>query len=509
MILLTALLAMVPAVAPAGAAGSNAAIGGGTTDATMAPSTAHLEWSGPVQLQVEGGPQEVVVRFDQPLTDAAIANFAAAARDELADFRWNDTSLVLQPAAGRQLEATVSGSRLQVTFRPDETVTEAQPGDADGDRADVELVLAQAQADAAAGFTGQARKRLASLAQDRPDDLQVQRLLADTEAADGAIGIAARRYRKIAATDRAAKRIMAEADGSLTSSIAARSGSSFSQVDARLFDSRMQLSSGIMLGGGLRQVRTRADNVVSSAGELDDVTAKHLVGELTADMSLGSSASLAVLGAATIDGGPVGASARFNLGSQERQARLMVAYRLPDFLTAEQSVLGGYINKVALGGTIRLSPELTAQGDLGWTAYGLRNSGTAARTLTAAGGFDYLLRRGSPSLAFTYRLDAEHVLDRVETDGRRLIPLADRENHSVLLITSMPLVGLQFTGAAGWTVDREGDSSGPSASAGAVAQLGDIWRIETVAGVSSVSRPAIPGRQTFLRLSISRSLRGL
>jgi hypothetical protein len=509
MILVTALLAMVGS-APAGASGPDSATAGGSTKAAiMAPSTASLEWSGPVQLEVESGPQEIVVRFDQPLSDVAIANFAAVAGGDLADFRWNDTSLVLQPAAGRQIEASVNGSRLQVTFRPDETASEAQPADADGNRADVELALAQAQADAAAGFTGQARKRLASLAQDYPNDLQVQRVLADTEAADGAIGVAARRYQKIAATDRAAKRIMAEANGSLTSSSATRAGDSFSQVDARLIDGRIQLSSGFAISGGLRQVRTRADNVISSAGELSDVTANYLVGELSADMSLGSSASLILLGAGTFDGGPFGASARFNLGSQERQARLIVAYRLPDFLTAEQSVLGGYINRVGLGGAIRLTPELTAQGDLGWTAYGLRHSGTAARTLTAAGGFDYLLRRGSPSFAVTYRLDAEHVLNRVKAGGQILIPLTDRENHSVLLISSMRLVGLQFTGAAGWTTDRKGDFSGPSASAGAVAQLGDTWRIETVAGISSVSRPAFPGRQTFLRLSISRSLRGL
>src|SRR3546814_19995906 len=66
---------------------------------------------------------------------------------------------------------------------------------------DVELAIARAQADAAAGYPGLARRRLAPLAAAYPGDRRIQRLLGDMEVAEGALALGAARYRNLARSE--------------------------------------------------------------------------------------------------------------------------------------------------------------------------------------------------------------------------------------------------------------------------------------------------------------------
>jgi hypothetical protein len=123
-------------------------------------------------------------------------------------------------------------------------------------------------------------------------------------------------------------------------------------------------------------------------------------------------------------------------------------------------------------------------------------------------GADYLIRRTSPSLSLSYRLDGEYVTEtKTATSITETIPLSDRENHSMQLSSNLSLGRAQLAAFGGWTKDRLGGAGGPTAGAAAVAFLGDIWRIEANGGLSSISRPGVSGRQLYLRMSLSRYLK--
>lgn len=484
--------------------------------ATVSPAavgTAILSWAGTVHMEIESAPDEVVVRFDRPLTDEAIAKFGSLAGSNLADLRWNDTSLVLRPANGWRISAVPHDRGLEVQFAPDDREA-AQSVDAlDADTPPpsnpaIELALVRAQADAAAGYPGKARRSLASLGQRYPGAVQVQRALADAEMADGAIVTAAERYRSLGAEDPLARRAMAEANGKLASALSIRSGKTFNQKEASLVQSSFPISTGLSIGAGIRRVATRSDFVAAPPGEATKVNSKMTIADVTANITLGPAARLLLQGSALIGEQAAGVGARLALGSQERQLRVGLAYRVPDLSTAEQSAFGGHISRAALGGTLRLTPELLGQADLGWNGYGLAGAGILTKTFVANGGLDFLVRRSSPSVAITYRLDAEYVaFQKMRANGLAFIPLSDRENHSVQLVSSVRWHNTQLTGALGWTKDRKGRSDGPTADLGAAMRIGDAWTMEANGGISSVSRPAVSGRQLYLRLSLSRYLK--
>lgn len=470
--------------------------------------TVDVQWSEDVDLQLQNDGYELVVRFDRPISDEKLKAFARTAGDDLADLRWNDNSLLLRAAAGRRLEASVDGRNLRVSFvaEPESLSAPVVASSPPPPDMDVELAIARAQADAAAGYPDMARRRLAPLAAAHPDDKRIQRLLADMEIAEGALALGAGRYRNLAADDPFARQALAESGGNVAAALTARGGKVFWQAEGGI-SGMMPLNPQISAGAGLRWFRSEADTVYGPAGILRNRTSRSTIGDLFATINLGPVSRLELQGSAQLDEKVAGAGIRLFAGPPERQGRLVLAYHLPDFATPEQSTFGGHISRVGLGGTIRLTPELAVQVDGGWNGYGLRGTGARTRSFTAAGGFDYLLRRGKPSLAFSYRFDAEYV-DRTDTrpNGLAYIPLSDRENHSFQLVSGMSWTRWQLTGAAGWTFDRKGKTDGPTANVSATGRLSDGWRLQASGGVSSISRPGISGRQLYLRLALTRYL---
>ena len=466
-----------------------------------------LTWPGNVRFDLENDGYEIVLRFDRPIAESALKAFAEAAGDDLAELRWNDDSLVMRAAVGRRLEASVGDRVLHVRFRLDHDAQPPLPASTDAGTTqdeEVELALARAEADAAAGYPDRARRRLTPLAKKYPENKRIQRMLADVEVAEGALTLGAMRYREIAADDPFARRAIAEAGGSGTAAVTLRGGKVFSQLEGGV-NALVPVSSTVSAGAGYRYVRSKADIVFGPSGPLTDVVAHSSIADLLATIDLGRTTRLELQGSAQIDEKVVGAGARLFAGPPERQGRLVLAYRLPDVATPEQSAFGGHISRAGLGGTLRLTPELLVQVDGAWNGYGLAGGGVRARTVTVSGGLDYLLRRGSPSLAATYRLDAEYVDTlKQRSNGLAFIPLSDRENHSFQLVSGMSWTKWQLTGAAGWTFDRKGKTNGPTANISATGRLGTGWRLQASGGISSVSRPGISGRQLFLRLALTR-----
>ncbi|MCW1381899.1 tetratricopeptide repeat protein [Novosphingobium sp. KCTC 2891] len=473
------------------------------TSATPVSREARLDWPGAVQLSMEQGVYELVLRFDRPLDDAEVKRFAAITRPFLADLRWNDDSLVMRPNAGNRIVATPGERSVVVRFVEEDTAANATTPA--GDDSGIELALARAQADAAAGYPGEARRRLEDLAQAYPDNKQVQRALADAEAAEGRTADAAARYLSLAADDPMARRIIGESGGRAAAATIYRDGKTFSQWESGV-EASVPLASGLMVGGGVRHIRTTVEGVASASGYLPRARGRLTIADLTANLLTDAGIRISLQGSAMLDKDLAGIGARFVIGSPERQARIYGAYRLPDFSTAEQAVFGGHLSRIGVGGTIRITPELTAQADAGIAGYGLPGGGVRTRTTQVLGGLDYLVLRRPLSVQFSYRLDAEYVdWTRSRANGIPFIPLSNRENHTLQVIMSKPIKSAQITAAAGWTKDRYG-GSGPTASVGALANLGDAWRLEASGGVSSISRPAISGRQYFVRVSISRAL---
>jgi hypothetical protein len=216
---------------------------------------------------------------------------------------------------------------------------------------------------------------------------------------------------------------------------------------------------------------------------------------------------LELKGSADFGANIVGAGAQALWGSPERQARLTLAYRLPDLSTPEQAVFGGHISRVGIGGSLRLNATVSVQGEVARNGYGLAGSGMSTKTVTTNAGINFILRRPSPSLSVNYRFDAEYA-DRAKLrpNGLAFIPLSDREDHTLQVVSSFAVSKVQVTGAAGWTVNRIGGADGPSANISASARLGRGWRLESSGGVSSISRPGVSGRYTYFRFLLTRFL---
>jgi hypothetical protein len=486
-----------------------------TDDQVTAPSSVSeerlvsLSWSGPVHLQLEPGSYELVVRFDRPISDAALKDFAQRAGADLADLRWNDNSLVMRAASGRRIKAAVEGSKLAVRFLPDGAAVAATappPAIAESSDPERELAIARAEADAASGYPDMARRRLVPLAEKYPGDKRIQRMIADLDVAEGALILGAARYREIAADDPFARRSLAEAGGNVAAALTLRGGKVFSQAEAAT-NALVPLGPHISVGAGFRYTRSKADVVYGPAGLLTDVVSHTSIADLLANVQLARTVRLELQGSAQVDESVFGGGARLFAGPPERQGRLLLAYRLPDVATPEQSTFGGYVSRVGIGGTLRLTPELSVQADGSWNGYGLRGTGDRTRSISVSGGVDYLLRRQSPSLALSYRLDAEYVgRVRERANGLAYIPLSDRENHSFQLVAGKSWTKWQVTGAAGWTFDRLGNTDGPTANVSATGRLSDGWRLQASGGVSSISRPGISGRQLYLRVALTRYL---
>ena len=468
-----------------------------------------LTWGGPVHLELERNPYEVVVRFDRPIGESALKDFAKDAGADLRGLRWNDNSLVVQAASGRRIEAVAEGRKLIVRFLPDGTaIAAAAPPSLSPPAPDpeIELAIARAEADAAAGFPEMARRRLQPLAERYPADKRIQRLMADAEVAEGALLLGAARYREIAADDPFARQAIAEAGGNLTAGVTLRGGKVFWQAEGGI-NALVPVGPHLSAGAGFRHTRSKADTVYGPTGIQTDVVSHTSIVDLLATVQLARTIRLELQGSAQLDEKLFGAGARLFAGAPERQGRLLLAYRLPDVATPEQSTFGGYVSRAGFGGTLRLTPELSVQADGSWNGYGLRGTGIRTRSASVSAGIDYLLRRRSPSLAVSYRLDAEYV-DRVRLRpiGLAYIPLSDRENHSFQLVAGKSWTNWQLTGAAGWTFDRLGNTDGPTANISGTGRLSNGWRLQASGGVSSISRPGISGRQLYLRVALTRYL---
>jgi hypothetical protein len=464
-----------------------------------------LTWPGDVAIVLENAPYEIVVRFDQPIDDAAIQRFAKEIGEDAGDLRWNDSSLVLRPAAGRRIEAVVDGRTLRVQFFRDEASAALPPAKVTQEAdLDTDLTIAKAQADAAAGYPRRAQTQLAKLAQNTPENKRVQRLLGDAEAADGAIASAAGRYRALGADDTAAQYVIAEAGGNLAAGLTIRDGKTFSQTE---YDAGVNVPIGprLFIGGRLHRFRSRADGVVGPAGLLSNVTAHTSIADVLASVRPSQSLRLELKGSADLGANIAGAGAQAYWGSPERQLRLTLAYRLPDLSTPEQAIFGGHITRAGIGGSLRLSSSVFVQGEAARNGYGLAGGGIRTKTVTTNAGINFILRRPSPSLSVNYRYDAEYA-DRAKLrpNGFAFIPLSDREDHTLQVVSSLALSKVQITGAAGWTINRIGGTEGPSVNISASARLGRAWRLESSGGISSISRPGVSGRYTYFRLLLTR-----
>ncbi|KQT31322.1 hypothetical protein ASG29_15290 [Sphingomonas sp. Leaf412] len=461
-------------------------------DATISGAAPTLSWPRGTRLSVGEADGEIVARFDRPLPPRAIEGFRVAAGDALEDLRWNDDSLVLRAAPGWDMRWRRSPDTLTVEFAPPPVVVTASPEDPGALEADVALV----EAEAAAGYPGRARRRAAALAATRREDRRLARLASDTALADGDLFHAADGYRALAADDPVARRALATAPGTVAASIVARDGGDLSQVEAGA-RADVAIDARWSVGAGLRHVATRI-------ADTDD--AGSTVVDASVGIALEGAARLQVLLSSAIDSDVTGGGARLTAGSAEAQLRAIVVFHMPDFSTGVQALRGGHLSRAGAGGTYRLSPDWVVQADTGWNRYGLDGANDAADTIVLAGGVDYLLRRGSPSVGIGYRVEAEYVR-RLARDalGVALIPLATRENHTVQGVVSGSMGAVQLTGQAGYTVDRFG-GDGPTAGIGVNAPIGDGWRIDGGGGVTSVSRPGFSGTQVYGRAQVTRGL---
>lgn len=140
--------------------------------------------------------------------------------------------------------------------------------------------------------------------------------------------------------------------------------------------------------------------------------------------------------------------------------------------------------------------------------YGIAGSGTRSEAIFVSASAEVLLRRRSPTLSAVYQIDAEYLQrEDLRGTGMAFIPLTDRENHTVQLASSFSLAKVQVTAAGGWTYERFAGSTGPTANISAAAFLGTSWRLEGSAGISSISRPGVPGAQgLFFRVALTRFL---
>ena len=468
---------------------------------------AELAWPQGARLTVESTDYEVVVRFDRPLDEDRIKAFAESVKPDLADLRWNDASIVMVAAPGRRIEAVAAGSILRMRFLPDnrQAAAIAAAPDPEAETA-TDLAITSAQADAAAGYPHRARLKLMALARARPADQRVQRVLADAEAADGATALAAMRYRQIEAEDIGARRVIAESRGNVGAGVIIRDGTGFSQIEG-IVTGAARVNPGVAVGFAVRHLRSEAESVAGPLGLLANAKSNSTIAELTASMRIENATRLELKGGVQLDKKIAGVGLQAFFGSPERQARVTLAYRLPDTSTQEQAIFGGHITRAGAGGSARLTTGLFVQGDVAWNGYGLERTPVRTKTISANASVEVLMRRKSPTLSVNYRLEGEYEQKTVRRpNGLAYIPIDDRENHTAQLVSSIYGKKVAITGAAGWTVDRYGGGDGPVANISATANLGRSWRIEGSGGVSSVSRPGVSGRYYYFRLFLTRNL---
>lgn len=464
-------------------------------DTEVASATPRLAWPKGTRLELAGDADELVVRFDRALPERAIAAFRDAAGDALDDLRWNDDSLVMRAAPGYDIRWRQDGTRVTVAF----VATAAAPSAAVDDSGDLDVALAAVEADAAAGYSGSARRRAEALARRYPDDPRVARSLADARNGDGDLPRAADGYRRLAATDRTARRARATAPGTIAVGGTARDGGGFRQIEANV-RADIAVDDVVTLGGGLRHLRSRVE---TAAGERSAGT---WFADAGVGLALEGAARAQLVLSSSLDDGVTGGGVRGSLGSAEAQLRALILIHMPDVSTGAQALSGGWLSRVGIGGSYRLSPEWTAQADAGLNRYGLAGDAGASDTVTVAGGIDWLARRGSPAFLIGYRFEAEYVgRQRRGPDGAPLIPLATRENHTLQGVASGTLGDVQLTGQLGYTVDRFG-GDGPTAGLGFAAFVGDGWRLDGGAGLTSVSRAGFRGTQVYGRAQVSRGL---
>ena len=463
-------------------------------DAEVSRGAARLAWPRGTHLSVEEAEGEIVARFDRPLPQASLDAFRASAGDALEDLRWNDDSLVLRAAPGWSMRWRAASSALTVDFVP--------PAVADAPVADtgaLEAEMAMVEADAAAGYPGRARRRAVALAAAHPGDAAVARLASDARAGDGDLIHAAAGYRALVADDPAARRVMASERGTATAQVIARDGGDLSQVEAGA-RADVAIDARWSAGAGVRHVATSIDVAGGRRG------AGSTIIDASVGIALEGAARAQVLLSSAIDDGVTGGGARIVAGSAEAQWRALVVFHMPDFSTGAQALADGHLSRVLVGGAYRLSPEWTVQGDAGWNRYGVDGAAQAADSWVLAGGVDRLLRRGLPSIAIGYRLEAEYVRRlRRDATGVAFVPLATRENHIVQATVGAALGDVQLTGQAGYTVDRFG-GDGPLAGIGINAAIGDGWRIDGGGGVTSIARPGFSGTQLYGRAQLTRGL---
>lgn len=466
-------------------------------DATVVVGrSAVLAWPAGTRLDPTSEGVELVVRSDRPLTPAAVRAFRDAAAPALGDLRWSDTTVVVAAAPGWTFGWQRSGTRIIVRFLL------ARDGGGPATDAEREAALALAEAELASGYPGRARRRAARLAASDPGDGQAARLLADAHADNGDAEAAAAVYRRVKAPDRIAHRTMAAAGGSASLAVTFRDGGDLSQVEAA---GRVEapVAPRLTAAAGVRVVTTRVDTAAGSSRSSTPVVDAALA------TTIGDGVRVSLLVSSAFDDGVTGGGARLTFGPREAQWRGGFTWRMPDFSTGAQALRGGYLSRGSVGGSWRITPALVAQADAGWNRYGVRGAaggGGGGETLTLAGGADLLLRRRLPALGLSYRVEAEYVqAEERDAAGQPIVPLGDRENHTLQGVISDRLGEVQLTGVAGWTVDRFG-GDGPTASLGAAAPLGVRWRIEGSGGVSSVARQGFDGRQMFARAQLSRSL---
>lgn len=467
-------------------------------------ASSQILWPRGTTVRVEERGDELLIRFNRPVDEKSVARFEAETGAHVQSLRWNDDSLLLRANAGTRLSARVEGSRLFVAFADDAAEAAPAPSD-DGDRAARDVAMVAVRADLASGFVGSARRKAERLALRYPEDRDVIRLLADAQAADGDHGVAARAYRRAGATDLSARRALALAPGSASLGGTIRDGSGFTQIEGTL-RATVAVTGGTAVTGAVRRVETRADAALVGDTLVDEVETGATLADATVTTQIAPLLRADFTGGIWLDTGVAGGGVRLVYGSIDTQLRIGYVHHLPDLSFAEQALGNGFLSQLTLGGSVQLLPELRSRVDLGWRRYGLAGTSDAGETLTVGGQLDYILLRRPLAVTLGYRLDAEYVQRLAYTPGGLArLPLSNRENHTVQAFASGAIGPVLVTGGAGWTADRFG-GSGPNASLAAGVPIGVRWQLDAGLGLTSISRPGFPGRQTFGRIELRRAL---
>ena len=495
-----------PQVADLFAAGPDAALV--TARPRAAAITARLDWPAGTPVTLESASDDIVVRYPHMPEAAAIAAFSAQAGDRIGRFDWGPDNLVIRGVPGQRLSAIAVAGGIRVTFTPVDAVAATTPIVPTDDRDATALLIAQA--DAAAGYPGRARRRIAAIAAARPDDAGVQAALASAETASGRTQDAARRYRALPDGGGAAGQAAARAIGpAIETTLLVRDGRGYGQAEAVL---RGGVPAGdtVRIDGAVRHVRTQGDDPSGAARRIRTrATETGIAVGLTPAPGLRLRFDLTgLVDSSGGRGGPnsgVGGAVSAAIGDPERRGAVRLAWHLPDFATPTGALYGGWTDRATAGGGLRIAPGASVRLDATLARYGLYGGGARLTTAVLEGGVDYLLRRQSPSIALGYRIDAEYVLDRRTVAAPDpYATLTDRENHTGEATIGWPLAdAFAFTGAAGWTVNRYG-GNGPTAALGLALLPTGGWEGGLTAGISSVSRPGQPERQAYGRAALTR-----